>query len=38
MSYGDPYAEKVAAAAGTENLPWVNADISSWTLNNPSGS
>ena len=37
MSYGDPYAEKVAAAAGTESLPWVNADISTWTLNNPSG-
>lgn len=37
MSYGDPYAEKAAGAAGTENLPWVNADISSWTLNNPSG-
>jgi hypothetical protein len=37
MSYGDPYAEKVATAAGTENLPWVNADISGWTLNNPSG-
>jgi hypothetical protein len=37
MSYGDPYAEKAAAAAGTEDLPWVNADISTWTLNNPSG-
>ena len=37
MSYGDPYAEKVATAAGTEQLPWVNADISTWTLNNPSG-
>lgn len=37
MSYGDPYAEKAATAAGTEDVPWTNADISGWTLNNPSG-
>lgn len=37
MSYGDPYAQKEETAAGTEDLPWVNADITGWTLNNPSG-